>query len=175
MIQSKKIMGIDPGTKHTGISVLDVSTNIIETYTVEIDETLTGKLKLIKMSRDVMNIIKKVNPILIGIEDYAFGGAFFNVMVPELMGMLFLQMKDFYKGKIIMIPPNTAKKVLTGNGRAKKGDIKKAVKEKYDIIDSGTVHEYDSIAILETLHRFARKTLDADLMKKLNSRIICLQ
>jgi Holliday junction resolvasome RuvABC endonuclease subunit len=49
--------------------------------------------------------------------------------------------------ELCKIQPSTVKKLVTGNGRAKKGEVAEAVKEKFNITDNLADHITDSIAI----------------------------
>lgn len=150
-------IALDIGVEHTGMSIWSTEHPTIITQ-VDNNEPDVAK-KATSMADLIWNEftkhIKLYNPaknrFLFVIEDYAYGRSYFNVLQPEIVGAfkyLLLSRnhsKIFNLAGVVFIPPSTAKKAVTGNGRATKAEVKRAVKEKGHIFTSG--HEADSIAI----------------------------
>ena len=63
------------------------------------------------------------------IEDYAFAACGRITAIAEMVGYL----KYTFKGKIIMISPNSLKKALTGKGNATKEMMIRTIQDKYGI------------------------------------------
>lgn len=89
-------------------------------------------------------------PMLLVMEDYGYGGGFFNTDQAEFTGMLkklVLDNSDKFMG-LVPIPPNVIKVKVTGNGRATKGDVAKCVAAKG--YETSSSHEADSIGVFLT-------------------------
>lgn len=131
------MVAVDQGTKNVGIAFEDRFFTITkEGY---------GKPGLIDLAKRVVDIIK--NEDLVILEEYAHGGMF-NKEEAEMVGMLFLLLQEYHP-KICMLPITLIKKTVTGDGRAKKSKVMKAVKGIYNI-ESVISHECDALAFLYT-------------------------
>lgn len=138
------MVAIDPGTKNVGIAF----PNRFFTLT----KNGIGKAGLVDLARRTFEEIK--NEHIIMIEDYAHGASF-NKEEAEFIGMLFLLLEPYHP-YIVMMPITSVKKAMTGDGRATKSKMMKAVKEHYKI-DSKINHECDALAIL-----YSYKVLDTE-------------
>jgi len=164
----ERIIAIDPGTSYTGFLSY---TGKVKLETLEVDKKLVSIGKLSAMVDKILSKIKQGDFIVM--EDYGFGGRFFNVQVPELVGILKYKLYKLKKVKLMMIAPNTVKKLITGSGRATKAQVKKSVDllSKENNVSFNTTHEADSYAIFSVFLKFYSGNLDEKTMKALTGRI----
>jgi Holliday junction resolvasome RuvABC endonuclease subunit len=154
-----KIFAVDPGTKNIGIATDAKYHTIVKNQ--------LGKSGLFDIAEELIREIRLYNPDLISIEDYSRGGMF-NIEEAEIVGIILYLLQGF-NCDIMFMPIGTHKKVTTGSGRASKTDIKKAVKEIYNIKTSVT-HEADALSILYTTKKFVLGELDAKTTSMLESK-----
>ena len=109
-------------------------------------------------------------PVNIVFEDYGFGGKFFNTEVAEWVGAVKHQLKvRNIKCSVTFLAPNTVKKIVTGSGKAKDSEIKKAVENLFgDIV--GTKHEIDALAIYHVFSLYLNGKLPKEVMRKIRGR-----
>lgn len=69
--------------------------------------------------------------VRLAIEGYAHGSRFNREKLGELGGLVKLAWFDFSESAPLIVPPTVLKKYTTGKGTAKKGDMVKAVNEKW--------------------------------------------
>ncbi len=165
-----KVTAIDPGTEHTGLTTFDGK--VTKTYTIRPNNNVYGFAKLYTMAK---NICKHIEPNdFVVMEDYGFGGNFFNYQVPELVSMLKLYMLKKKSNSLMTIAPNTAKKIITGKGNASKKVMSTALVglAKQHKIKFGTNHESDSFGMMICYFQYSAGSLDSATMRSLESRII---
>lgn len=154
------IMGIDPASfKNMGICVaLSEKQNdmkIIErtTFVFDVDKD-TKDNRFEDLYFRVENIIKKYNVQYIAFERTQFGKPFVMSQIYETIGVIkYLAQK--YGVKLVEISPMTAKKVITGSGKAKKTEMMKRVNEIFGLSkkDLSSDHEADAVAMAYYQHR----------------------
>jgi len=162
-----KIIGIDPGVKFVGMAFSDKTTK-----TVTSEDTF-GVNHLVNLANKTVTAINEFNPDKIIIEDYGYGGRFFNVKVAEFVGMLKMKLQETIKViDITFVAPNTVKKIVTGNGKASKAEMKRSIKEIYPNTskNSKTTHEFDAIGILHVGFLYYDHSLPREAEDKLISR-----
>jgi len=124
-----KILAIDPGTKYMGVALLDNG------------KLVHSGVRVIRNRRSPHEIIQACRKIILRlIKDYRPQGLvvektfFANNRSAALLNVLFDEIKNIAKRKGLEIncyAPSTVKKVICGNGRAKKEDVAKVVITKY--------------------------------------------
>ena len=124
-------MGIDPGTATTGWGVVDftngqpksIAWGNIET----VKEDITPQ-RLLLIHRALSKIIKTYNPQELAMEAVFFArNVTTAIKVGQAQGVMFMASQECGKG-VTEYSPATVKKILTGNGRAEKIDMQKAVR-----------------------------------------------
>lgn len=136
------MVAIDPGTKNMGIAF-----DSPERFFTLVKEGY-GKIGLIHLVERVVKEIKDEKVIIF--EDYAHSTSSFNKEEGEVMGMLFMALYNAgFDGEICFVPITTAKKAVTGNGKATKAEVMKGVMNLYKI-ESKITHECDALALLYT-------------------------
>lgn len=144
------ILGVDQGIANLGYSLI-----LFNTIKEEIEEVLeTGILKttnmravgdrVLTLKNNLQEIIKKYKIDLICTEKL-FGGKIRTVEM--ITGMLYVLSGEL-KTPILIIAPNSVKKIVTGDGRADKIKVQKHLREKYlKDIKFKADHQSDSFAI----------------------------
>lgn len=127
------ILGIDPGTATTGYGIVESDGNakirVISWGLIETDKNGFKEKRLEIIYRQALSLIKKHSPDLFVIEKVFFAAnAKTAIAVGQAQGVLLLAASK-KKVKVIEYAPATIKKVITGNGRAKKKEIQKAVRK----------------------------------------------
>lgn len=172
------LIAIDPGTHYLGFCIKTDDLLNIRTIT---EEKEVGVNRFHSIAKQTISNIAVLSPEYIAVEDYGFGGKFFNVEVAEMVGAIKYAVKEYgLKTKMLFIAPNTIKKIVTGNGRAKKKEVEKSVLEylrtnniELDFFKGKpSSHEFDSIAIMLVLQAFLAEELEPNLMRSLKGRII---
>lgn len=163
------IIAIDPGTDNTGLIKFDGSKTTAKTITPH--RRKVAFAKIYSMAKRICSNISDGDFIVM--EDYGFGGSFFNAQVAELVSLI----KNYlYKAKanyMMVVAPNTVKKIVTGNGKASKAKMKKAVKEMAaeNGVKFTSSHEADGYSLMIVYLRYIANGLDAGHMRSLKSRI----
>ncbi len=165
----ESIVAVDPGLEYTGIARFDGKFAYCKTVH-PLKETY-GFEKILSMSRRICSCIEDGDMVVF--EDYGFGGKFFNALIPELMALIKNEL--FYRKEniMMMVAPNTIKKVVVGNGRATKSQVRKAVKkiaDRDDVIFT-TNHESDAYALMNVFMRFQAQALDEKMTRALSAKI----
>lgn len=151
------IVALDMGVEHTGVSVWCPGVEEPSIFQVENHEKRMA-FKPVAMAESVLDAVVDDEivdtfwghfPLLFCIEDYSYGGVHYNVLQPEVIGAFkySLRNSDPVAG-ITFVNQATIRKVVAGSGRAKKSQVKKAVKEAGYPLKSG--HMADSVAVYLT-------------------------
>jgi Holliday junction resolvasome RuvABC endonuclease subunit len=166
---NKIIMGVDPGTEHTGVAYSD-NLGVCHVGTLGYKE-LFGIKKLWAMCEGILSMIHIHCPDFVVIEDYGMGKGFFNTDVSELVGMVrYSLFKSGKKCEVCFLAPNTIKKHLTGNGRAKKSEVMKSIKKLFPEVDIKASHEADALALLLTFKDYLAGNFEVEASKKIKNR-----
>jgi len=124
-----KILAIDPGTRLMGFALIDNGTLIYNG--VKVIKTKNSPCETVRhVRRIVFRMINDFRPRVVAAEKACFGtnqrAALMNVVVREIRFIARrkqLKFIDYY--------PSTLKKFITGNGRATKMEVSRAVVLKY--------------------------------------------
>lgn len=139
-------LAVDAGLRHTGLAWKEGGVYRFTQLENECEIFAFVPLNAAQMICDFARKVSGKKPVFLVVEDFAFGGTF-NVQQGELIGALKQMVWDDPRFiGISFVAPNTAKKLLTGNGRATKGKVKKAVEALISekIVSS---HMADAVAI----------------------------
>ncbi len=127
------ILGIDPGTATTGYGLVESdgngNTKVIDWGLIETSKDGLKEKRLEFIYKETLSLLKTHSPDLFVIEKVFFAtNAKTAIAVGQAQGVLLLAAS---KGKVRVIEyaPGTIKKVIAGNGRAKKKDIQKAIRK----------------------------------------------
>jgi len=124
---NKKILAIDPGTKHMGFAFFDKGELIYHGVSVIKDGTPNEKLK--EGRKIILRLIKDFKPHIFVVEKAFFGknktAAIMNVFVSEIMSIG--RKKEL---KVISYAPTTVRKFICSNGRADKKALSEVIVSK---------------------------------------------
>jgi len=128
-----RILGIDPGTATTGYGIvesdLNGSSKVLEWGLIETDKNNFIQNRLESIYKETLILIKKTKPDLFVMEKVFFAtNAKTVIAVSQAQGALLLA-ASITKLKVIEYAPGTIKKIITGNGRAKKKDIQHCIRK----------------------------------------------
>lgn len=90
-------------------------------------------------------LVKNYEVQIYVVEDYSYSKRFFNTVQSEIVGAFKYKVSTDKKGDVFFVNSKTVKKVLLGNGNAKKGEVKRFLKGLG--IECKNQHEYDSVLI----------------------------
>lgn len=126
------VLGIDPGTATTGFGLIKDEDGVLEVVNwglIETDkETLLGK-RFINIYSQVSKLIKEFKPDVVAIEKIFFAtNAKTAISVGQAQGVMIY---CFAKSnlEVFEYAPGTIKKVVAGDGKAKKKDIQKSLRK----------------------------------------------
>jgi len=127
-----KVIGIDPGLASTGVGMVRGSVNRIISYAFQTITTskktpLPNRLQHIYLS--INEILDQHKPDLLVIEDIFTLSCYpkSGITLAKVAGVILLAASHF-DIEVTEIPVREAKKVLTGNGKASKQQLEKAVR-----------------------------------------------
>ena len=129
MLKNKRILAIDPGTKHMGVALLDNGSLIH--FGVKIIKNRRSPHDILKACRKViLRLINDFQPEILVVEKTFFAknrnSALLNVLGDEIKNI------GRRKGlQVLSFAPSTMKKMICGNGRASKEEVARVVVSKF--------------------------------------------
>jgi len=128
------ILGIDPGTATTGYGVVKVLGKKVEALNwglIKTENNYSYETRLLDIYRQMNNLLRDYQPGVIAIEKLFFAtNAKTAMSVGQAQGvMLYCAARN--KVKVVKYAPGTIKKVVAGNGKAKKKEIQKALRKVF--------------------------------------------
>src|SRR3989344_2690821 len=127
-----RILGIDPGTATTGYGILEYNGHgpvPLEFDLIETKKHFTHAERLSMIYDHVREIIRNSNPDVMAIEKVFFAAnAKTAIAVGQAQGVMFLAAADF-KLPVVEYAPGTIKKLISGDGRADKKAMQRALRE----------------------------------------------
>jgi len=132
----KRILGIDPGSGRVGhglIEMIDGHAHLIGHGCIETTKNAPDPQKLSHIYEDLTKLIKTIKPDLIAIEMLFFARnvtTAFSVGQARGVILLVAQQSNI---EVVEIAPLRLKKMLLGNGTAKKRDVQHFVKEYFGL------------------------------------------
>lgn len=120
------ILGLDIGYDRCGFAVFDIdSDNLLESGVITTDQNILFKERLRVLREDLMYIKNKFNPNALSIETLFFYRK--NKVFEKICMAKGVAIEVFSDIDVFEIEPAKLKKLITGNGKAKKKDIRKSV------------------------------------------------
>ena len=130
MPKTSRILAIDPGTRVMGIAFLEKGKLIYYGVKTIKDGTRLPHQRLREARRVVIRLIQDFHPEVLAIEKTFFSNnrniALLNVLAEEIKAIA--RRKGL---KVFSLAPSTVKKLVCGNGRARKREVAKVVVAKY--------------------------------------------
>lgn len=143
-----RVIGIDVGTNAIAVSVF-VKDKIIFWDIFENQKSISNGEKLSKIEAYLRKVFEKERPDVI-----VYEGTFWNPR--EARGYSYVSMAigiiekvawEVLRIKPVKLSPSTVKKLVCGNGRAKKEEVAEVVKNLFDLPPALPDHITDSIAV----------------------------
>jgi crossover junction endodeoxyribonuclease RuvC len=134
-----KIIGIDPGLAATGIGVVTGKGLSVQAYsygTIHTSKSISLPHRLDKIYSKLTEVLQREHPDHMVVEDVFSLNSYpkSGILLGNVTGILLLA--GFRSGvSVSEIAVREAKKVLTGNGRASKQQLEKAVRLKLNLND----------------------------------------
>jgi crossover junction endodeoxyribonuclease RuvC len=130
-----KVMGLDLSLSSTGVVVLESDTwGILHVETIKSKPQEDETARIVMLGGKILQATQRFLPHLTVIEGPAFGMKNTNCIwqLGELAGIVkqYLYLHEF---KVLIVPPTTLKKFITGKGNAKKDMMMLAVYKKYGV------------------------------------------
>jgi len=126
------ILGIDPGTATTGFGLVNLNgkgNEVVDWGLIETDKKLLKETRLDFIFEETLNLINKHKPDVFVFEKIFFAtNAKTVIAVGQAQGVMLLAASKT-KVKVEEYAPGTVKKMITGNGRAKKKEVQIAVRK----------------------------------------------
>lgn len=126
------ILGIDPGTASTGYGLVKVKTKsltVIDWGIISTNKDSKPEKRLEKIYSQIATVLKEFSPDIMAIEKVFFAtNAKTAMRVGEAQGVLMFAAAR-YKTNVVEYAPGTIKKIVTGDGRADKKFVQKAVRK----------------------------------------------
>ena len=126
-----KILGVDPGTRNTGVGVIETkgnSYNLIHCEIIQIKLTLKPAEKLLLIYQSLKKIIQQFKPDVLSLEDIFYGKDIHAmVKIGEARACAMLAASELGID-VVEYPPAKVKQSVSGNGRATKQQVQQMVK-----------------------------------------------
>ncbi|WP_102272460.1 crossover junction endodeoxyribonuclease RuvC [Cytobacillus massiliigabonensis] len=137
------IMGIDASLTNSGIAITTFNKKIIILQTIKTTSNTPVKERILFVHQELERLIEEFNVRLVLIENNYTGG---SKEVNWIIGVIYLITAK--RGlEIKTYPPSTIKKVVTGNGRANKKEIKPSINKIFGELRTNE-HIRDALAII---------------------------
>jgi len=131
-----KILGIDPGTATTGFAIIEKKGGklaALDYGVITTPKSMTAAHRLLVISDDLTELIAQHQPKKLIIEKLFFTkNVTTGIAVAEARGVV-LSVAAHHGLTITEFTPNQIKKVVTGNGAAKKPQVQKMVQQIYNL------------------------------------------
>jgi len=129
MLKNKRVLAIDPGTKHMGVALLD--NGAIVYCGVKVVENRRSPHEILRECRRIiLRLVTDYQPQVLVVEKTFFAknrnSALLNVLGDEI--------KNIGKRKglqVLSFAPSTMKKRICGNGRASKEEVAKVIVSRF--------------------------------------------
>ncbi len=132
---SDRVMGIDPGSVHTGVTVLQPQPDKFPMRWLTRELTSMSKDPLeagVQQHEMLRAILEDLNPRLAVIEDFAWAGRgnqTINVAIVQTCLRLTLRAHGV---RFVAVAPTTMKKFVLGKGKATKSQVIKAIAKRWE-------------------------------------------
>jgi len=127
------ILGLDPGVATTGYGLihhhLDRDLKVHSYGWIETPKIMDQSNRLVSIEKQITDLICREKPDVVSLEKlFFFANAKTAMMVSEAIGVIKLSIQKL-NIPLFEYAPLRMKKIVTGNGRAKKPEVKEAVRQ----------------------------------------------
>ena len=167
-----KIVGVDPGTWHTGVGIIDVRGSQYSLCHVEVIHVpkkmqLCGRLRHIY--RALSDILDRVSPEVMSLENVFFCRdvqALVKIGEARACAMLAASEKEI---PVVEYPPARVKQAVAGNGRATKDQIRHMVRRLLNLRDMPCEDGADALAAA-ICHVHAKNVPDLTAVREMQKK-----
>ncbi len=155
----KKVMGIDPSLKSSGVIALDHRGEIVLQRVVKSEPcglALHDRMRRIELiTREILGFVEVLKPSVICIEAYSYGSDTIGVAERVELGGLLRYSICRIINKVYEVAPTTLKKFATGKGNVQgKLPVCLALNKRYGVVFD-TDHEYDAFTLARIAYQIA--------------------
>ena len=160
LIQSRRILGIDPGVNTTGYGVLDQRANKLTIVEAGVIRGGKGELpdKVKRIFEGVRDLIESVNPDQLAIEKlYShYAHPMTSIIMGHARGVICLAASQS-EIPIYHYASTKIKKVLTGNGRASKEQIQASICREFNLSEPPEPNDVADALAIALCHAYLGK------------------
>lgn len=135
-MRGKRILGIDPGSGKLGHALIEEKANTIDLINYGCIQTTVNSPEPQKLSHiydELLALVNKIRPDLIAVEMLFFANNIKTAFsVGQARGVVLLIAQQAHI-PIAEVAPLQLKKLLTGNGHAKKREVQEYIKEYFNL------------------------------------------
>lgn len=140
----KYIYAFDLSLSNTGLTIFDNDANIVYTGSIDTKSEKEHQKKLKVIAENLLEIKEKYVPNIIIFER---GFSRFNASTQAIFKTVGLVQYLFNDYEQIFYPAATVKKVISGQGNAKKEEIYRIIKNRYKNIEFGDLDQSDACSV----------------------------
>lgn len=162
-----RILGVDPGTRRTGVGIVESDANqyqLLHFEILSIQDSLTRPEKLLFIYRSLREIIQKFQPDVLALENIFYGKDIqAMVKVGEARACVILAASE--QGvPVVEYSPARVKQSISGNGRATKEQVQHMIKALLNMKTAPPADGADALAV--AICHFHSKNNRIDFFKK---------
>ncbi len=156
-----RVLGVDPGTRRTGVGVIEAQGNryqLIYFGVISLKETLPLAEKLKFIHESLCKVISEYRPTVVALENIFFGkDVRAMVKIGEARACAMLAASE-HAIDVVEYPPARVKQSVSGNGRATKEQIQHMIKTLLNLKTLPPPDGADALAVaICHLHNFKTK------------------
>jgi crossover junction endodeoxyribonuclease RuvC len=148
------ILGIDPGSLHTGWGILEIEKSNLKCHgfgVLHLPEKLNLSLRLAKLHIELGEIIRKYKPVVLSVEKVFFGkNADSAFKLGQARGVV-VALAGLHELELTEYATRHVKKMLTGNGAASKEQVQMIIgqllKVKHAELAAESLDATDALAV----------------------------
>ncbi len=170
---NRYFLGLDPGLAITGygvIRVVDGKPGLAEAGVIRVSRKQTLEARLLELHNGIVEVLEAYPVHAVAIEQlYAhYERPTTAILMGHARGVLTLAAAQ--KGiRVFSYEPTKVKKVLTGNGRAPKDQMQRAIQMQFQLKDLPDPPDVADALAIALCHHFAQGPLGTALSQKKNS------
>ena len=145
-----RIIGVDPGTRRTGVGLIEASGNryqLIHFEVIKVKETLPIAERLHFIYHALSQVIQEYKPDVLALENIFFGKDIqAMVKIGEARACAMLAASE-HGINVVEYPPARVKQSVSGNGRATKEQIQHMIKTLLNMKEAPPSDGADALAV----------------------------
>jgi crossover junction endodeoxyribonuclease RuvC len=124
-----RILGIDPGSRNTGIAILDLNgkkMDLVHSEVINFDEKEIFLNRILTVSKEIKKLIETFSPDEVALEALIFvKSPTALAKLAQTRGAILAGVSEDYKNKVFEYSPNLIKSSTTGHGHVDKLGVQK--------------------------------------------------